>query len=402
MYPSNRKNLNKKAGKKIFKLKLLFVLFIFSQPFLASAQDAMTFTITPPLIKNNVSPGEDWGSAVRVVNNNSQEMEVYAKVMDFKGGGEAGNVQLLKEHELEGGENFLLSKWILIDPGPYKIPAFGSKDIPFLVRVPEDAEPGGHYAAILLGNQPPKENSEGSVLRVSSMIGSLLFLRAQGDIQERGWIREFSTAKKYFSEPDIDFSIKFENAGNVHIRPQGEIKITTMFGQAKEAIKINHDSEFNYVLPGDIRKWEFKWEDKKNFFEMGRYKAELILAYGEQARETSTQTIYFWIIYLKPLLIALASFILFILLLVLFIRSYVRRALKRTQDQIKAFQAPAEEAVEAFEAKKAVGEEGFVKKRRPIQNDGEPVDKINKTGKKVKKFKKVSGPVDLRDKQKRF
>jgi hypothetical protein len=61
-------------------------------------------------------------------------------------------------------------------------------------------------------------------------------------------------------------------------------------------------------LPGDIRKWEFKWEDKKNFFEMGRYKAELILTYGEQTRETSTQTIYFWIIYVKPLIDSLGFF----------------------------------------------------------------------------------------------
>jgi hypothetical protein len=126
MYPLNLKKQNNNIGKKrIVKLaSSVFVLFIFFQPFLASAQDAMTFTITPPLIKNNVSPGEDWGSAVRVVNNNSREMEVYARVMDFKGGGETGNVQLLKEHELEGGENFLLSKWILIDPGPYNDSGF--------------------------------------------------------------------------------------------------------------------------------------------------------------------------------------------------------------------------------------------------------------------------------------
>jgi hypothetical protein len=81
------------------------------------------------------------------------------------------------------------------------IPAFGSKDIPFLVRVPEDAEPGGHYAAILLGNQPPKENSEMvRVLRVSSLDRlACFFSRVQGDIQERGWIREFSSSKKYYA-----------------------------------------------------------------------------------------------------------------------------------------------------------------------------------------------------------
>jgi hypothetical protein len=382
--------MDNKFIKTLYWLGFILAGFIYLGASAVSAQEALTFTITPPLIKNNVSPGQDWHSAVRVVNNNAAEMDIYVKVMDFKGGGESGNVQLLKDPELNEGDNFLLSKWILVDPGPYKLAPYSSKDIPFIVNVPENAEPGGHYAAILAGTQPPSDPSGGSVLKVSSLLGSLLFLRVQGDIEERGWIREFSTGKNIFSEPKVDFNIKFENSGNVHIRPEGEIKITTMFGKEKEPVKINHATDFNYVLPGDIRKWEFGWEGDKSLFEMGRYKAELILVYGEQTRETSTQTLYFWVIYLKPLLIIFSSLIIFILLLIWFIRSYVRRALKRTQAEIGAFKKETELAPVSEPAPRRV-----VKKKK-VRPEEEIIDKQRMDRSK----KKAGGPVDLRNRLK--
>jgi len=318
---------------KLFKIILIIIacLFVFS-PVLA--QDSFTLSITPPLVKNNVSPGEKWKSSVKVVNNNSQEINAYVQVLDFKSGSESGTVEFIKTpKDLSEQTKHLLSGWIEIDPGPYTIGAYESRNIGFTINIPESAEPGGHYAAILTGTKPTEDKIEGSAIKISSLLGSLLLLNVNGEATESGRIREFSTDKKFYNKPDINLRVRFENTGSVHIQPQGEIRIINFLGKEKKIIPINHYTDFGNILPNSIRKWDFNWRADSSFWEMGRYRAVLELDFGEKAHESVDQTIYFWIINFKLLLITLSS-VLFVFLLFLFlIKAYIRRAIKLTQKQ---------------------------------------------------------------------
>jgi hypothetical protein len=130
----------------------------------------------------------------------------------------------------------------------------------------------------------------------------------------------------------VDFTVRFQNQGNVHIQPQGEIRITDMRGQQAGVININHQTEFGNVLPGDIRRWEYAWDSEIGILDMGRYRADLILGYGERARETANQSLYFWIILFKPLAIILSLLIFFIGGIIVFVRRSVRKAIKETQN----------------------------------------------------------------------
>jgi hypothetical protein len=321
--------------KKIY----LIVFFLLSQFLLlpiawAQSDDQIKLTITPPMIRNNVNPGQVWRSSIKLVNNNSSEIDIYVHLNDFKGGKDDGTVEFLPELSAgDEGNKALLSQWIEIEKCPIKIPAYKSVDIEFAIRVPENAEPGGHYAAILAGTQPTDDKSQGSQMKVSSLLASLILLNVQGDVEEKGMIREFSSSQNYYGKEAVDFTIKFQNSGNVHIQPQGEIRIYDMWGKDKGAIAINQGSDFGNVLPGDIRKWEYSWPHDSSLLEMGRHKAVLILGFGNQARQTVDQTMYFWVIFIKPLLIALAVVIAFISLIVLSIRYYIKQAIISTQQE---------------------------------------------------------------------
>lgn len=320
------------------KFYLFILIFIFSNFLvcLANAQNsgAIAFSITPPLIKNSMSPGEIWKSSIKIINNSPEEINIYAQAVDFKSGKESGEVEFLKTGKKDvNGSSPFFSQWIVLDSEKIKIAPFGSQEIPFIIDVPEDASPGGHYAAILAGTAPPSEDISGSSIKISSLLASLILLNVKGDIFERGIIREFSSDKKIYQDEKINFIVRFENLGNIHLQPRGDIKIYNQFNELKDKILINHDTDFGNVLPKSIRKWNFEWDSGKSLLDMGRYRAELILTYGQNERQTIDQTIYFWIIFIKPLAIFLSVILFIIFLVVIIIRSYVRRAIKSTVTQ---------------------------------------------------------------------
>ncbi len=314
-------------------------LFVCVGQAVQATENKVTLTITPPLIKNNINPGESWASYIKVVNNNIDPIDVYTYVSDFKSAPDGGVEFLQKNLEnalnySEENNQFALSQWISIERGPIHIEPHESKKIPFSINIPPEAEPGGHYAAILVGTKPT-DKIKGSGIKISSMLSSLVMISVGGDIVEQAQIREFSTNKSLYTEPEVDFVMRLENTGNVHIHPQGEIKIYNFWGKELGSIAINHNSSFGNVLPKSIRRWDFHWTGEENITDMGRCKATLVLTYGECARETVYQTLYFWVIYWQPVLLVLGSIIIFALIVFLLVRIYIRRALRAVEKNIK-------------------------------------------------------------------
>lgn len=357
---------------KRFIVNFLLAILIFFPVFPALAQsgDKIMLSITPPLIRNNVNPGQIWRSTIKLVNNNPEEINIYVELTDFTGGKDSGTVKFLPRIT-EDKENIRLSSWVEIDNGPISIPAYGSVDIPFTVRVPANAEPGGHYTAILAGTRPGSNQTKGSSLRVSSLLASLLLLTVKGDVIEKGRIREFSTDKNIYSESQVDLKLRFENIGNVHIQPQGEIKIFNFYNKERGKLILNHNTEFGNVLPQSIRSWNFTWQGENNLLDMGRYRAELIIGYGNEARETIDQTVYFWVIYFKPFLAILAVVTILIFFIVVSIRAYIRRAVRRIQEtvEIVAPQVSGKRKVKIeSEVEKSVDLNKKIKQAKPVQS----------------------------------
>jgi hypothetical protein len=298
--------------RKIFNISkmtmLIGIVMLFLPLLSVQAQEGkVALTISPPLIKQNMSPGEKWNSTVKLVNNNKETITIYMQAADFKSS-EEGTVEFVPTGQKDNYK-FALSQWLEFDKEPVEIKAQESREIPFTINVPADAEPGGHYAAMLAGTKP-QEDIYGSGMKVSSVLASLIMLEIKGSFEEKGEIIEFSTDKKaYLDEPEVIFKIKFSNTGNIHLQPRGEIKIYNFFNKEKETIYINHQTEYGNVLPQSERAWDFSWRGKRSLWDMGRYKAILFLSYGEKGQVTVSQTINFWVIYAKELAIFFGSLI---------------------------------------------------------------------------------------------
>ncbi len=335
---------------------LLIILGIVFIPFGAMAEQKLILTVTPPLFQLNIGPGEFWASSLKVVNTNPYDLTLYASTMNFEASGEVGQgkfIPLVRDDP--EAASITLAHWIEIESGPFLVPREKSIEIPFSVRIPQNAPPGGHYAAILVGTRPPREVEKGASIQVSSFVSSLIFVRIKGEVVESGDIREFFSEHTFYQKPDVTFTLRFENKGNVHLQPQGDITIYNMWGKERGKIPINQKTDFGNVLPKSVRKFVFEWQGEESFFEAGRYKAVATLTYGKEARQNISQTTYFWVVPLTPVAGILGGLALFILIMTLAIRAYIKRALLIYQEKlgipapgarlpIKAWIAPVRES----------------------------------------------------------
>jgi len=304
----------------------VLVGIFFLIPSFSFAQTSQILSVTPPLFQLSMLPGDVWQSTIKVVNGNNYPISVYAEVVNFQATGERGQgkfIPIISGEENQ--ENTTLAEWIEINRGPFQILPEQAREIPFFVVLPDDAPPGGHYAAVLITTQAPDGGSMAVV--TSQSVTSLFFVRVEGDVQESGSIREFRTLKSFAEIPKAEFSLRFENKGNVHLQPRGNIVITNMWGTERGVIPVNYQTNFGNVLPKSIRDYRFSWESDFNISDIGRYKAEVTLVYGDREVRNEFAVAYFWVIPLKGTLITLSVLALFIVLITWMVKAYVRRML---------------------------------------------------------------------------
>ena len=317
---------------KIHMWKIVLSVLLALSPLYAAAQSqsSLTLTLTPPLFQLTIGPGESWASSLKVVNSNPYDITLYASVMDFAAGGERGQGKLTPIVRREGGEaSNTLAEWIEVSQEPFVVPKGTSREVAFAVHIPANASPGGHYAAILVGTQSLGGVQDGPSISVSSLISSLFFVRIKGEVVEKGDINSLrSDHWAYFNQsPEVKLALQFENRGNVHLQPKGEIVITTMWGNEVGKIPINENTNFGNVLPGSTRTYDFVWQGDGSMFDFGLYRAVATVTFGEDGHQNTDATASFWIIPIKPLLYSLGGLLALVLIVAFLIRGYIRRSL---------------------------------------------------------------------------
>lgn len=313
-------------GNRVRAFIGLLICVFFLTVSTASAQSALSLTVTPTIFEMTANPTQEWKSSVRVINPNPYEITVYADVVNFVSDGESGQGKFVPLIEGES-HGQTIAEWVSITADPIVIAAEQTAVVPFSMAVPDGAPPGGHFAALLIGTKPPAESEGESQVITSQIITSLIFLRVTGDVVESGDIRSFRTSKSLLDKPEATFELRFENKGNVHILPQGDIKILNMWGQERGLLPINQKTMFGNVLPNSIRKYSFTWSGQWSLADIGRYTAVAALAYGDDSRQFASSETSFWVIPWKIMGAVLLALIGFFALLSWAIKLYIRKML---------------------------------------------------------------------------
>lgn len=312
-------------------LVVILGTLLLAAPLATIGAEQLTLKVTPPLFQLKIAPGEFWMSSLKVANSNPDDLTVFATAVNFEGAENGSGPKFLPLFE-ESEESRLatLAGWIEISTDPITVAKEKSVEIPFTIRVPEDAAPGSYYAAIIISTQPSENILIGSAISVSGAVTSILSLRILGEVREEGFIREFRTDKKRYERQEASFILRFENKGNVYLRPQGEITIYNMWGKERGKILIKEEKKRSLMVPPkSTEKFVFSWKGEGGFKEMGRHKAVSNLIYGKEARHSASSAAAFWVIPVIPLGWTIGVTAFFILAVMFLIRTYIRRAMSK-------------------------------------------------------------------------
>ncbi len=310
---------------------------------------ADALTVSPVKLELRGDPGATVGSSFRLINEQDSETTFYVSFANFEAQGEDGTPSFV-----ESGTD--LATWIRLIPAELNsvtLAPGASQDIYFEVNIPEDATPGGHFAAIFWGTSP-ESAGESMDLGLGAKVGILTFLSVNGQVDEEGGLIEFGLAedKKVYNTLPVDFYYRFQNDGGDRVVPQGMISIKNIFGVETDEVSANL-SESN-VLPLSVRRFEVSWgesltEEAQTFwdrveaqwdqFAFGPYKAEITLTYGTE-QSTVVSELRFWAFPWQLLLVLGLSLLLVFTFGTILIRKYNRwiiaQAISAQQSVVKA------------------------------------------------------------------
>ena len=187
----------------------------------ASAQKGeVGINISPLTFELTANPGDVLTNKLKVYNPTENIIGIKMEVEDFTVTGEMGEVII----EPAETETYSLAAWITTEPIEFTLGPREQKFVNFTLKVPENAEPGGHYGSVL-ASTVGAIGEEVIGTTIAQKVGALVLLTVAGEIKESLLVKEFS-APSFLEYGPVPFIIRFENTGTVHVRPRGFIVIT--------------------------------------------------------------------------------------------------------------------------------------------------------------------------------
>lgn len=327
----------KNLPKRVKRIILLLISFLFFTPFLyftgSKAEESITSSgtglrISPPIFELTLQKGEATQEIIKLENIGTTVQTYYPIVYSFIPKGEEGSQEFMLPEE--GDKTYSLAKWINITAEEITLQPKEKIATTFTITTPKDAEAGGRYAGILFSTTPPPSSGQPEI-KVSTQTGPIILGRIAGPTTEQGSIIEFSTDKKSYNYLPVKFTTRFRNTGDVHIKPFGGIEISNLFGKKVDELIVNE--KLGNVLPQSIRKFENEWN--RNQLTLGRYTAKITLVYGESNDKSTTETLTFWVLPWKEIIIGAVLSILALVLLILAIKKYNAWIIKKALQEQK-------------------------------------------------------------------
>lgn len=267
------------------------------------------FVVEPGKTEVFINKGESTVKNIIVTNRINKKVKFKLSTEDFIGTNDPKQPLVLL-----GDDNspYSLKDFIIPEITEFELELGERIVIPITISIPANAEPSGHYGALVVSNDPSIQEGASSKevegkTRIVSRIGSLFLLKINGQGKEEGSVEDFKVigpSKAFYDKRPNGFEIAFKNSGNVHLVPYGTITIRNLFGSLVKTLPV----DAYFVLPDSIRYREVMWSDG---FSIGRYTANLSLnkGYGTQYENIE---LAFWVLPWKILLIVFVGVLLIV------------------------------------------------------------------------------------------
>jgi hypothetical protein len=306
-------------------------LLVGSQAALAAPVNNSTNTlkISPVRRDAEVKPGETKTFKTTVTNLTDTDITVRAIENDFIAGDERGTPALILDESKYAPSHSL--KRYMKPIANVVVSAKSTKIVDVVVTMPTDVKAGGYFGAIRFA---PVSTENGGQVNLNASVASLLLVTVPGKVTEKLSLTNFEVQQsgktgEMFGSPDnLQLMTRFKNEGGLQEGPFGKISVV------QDDKKVVYETDFNnkdprdVVLPDSARRWDIPLKKIGTF---GHYTVNATFTYGK-SNQTIQITKSFWVIPQMIIIAAVVGLLVLIALIVgivLFLKNYKRRVLKK-------------------------------------------------------------------------
>lgn len=341
----------------VLSLFLLIGIALFALPRAGAQQenDRLDITTSPLPINLRTDPGETVSTELRVRNNGISPERLQVGLLKFGANDTSGQPRLA---DREPGDDYF--DWVSFSEDQFTAEPNVWKTITMTIDVPDSAGLGYYYAVTFTRAQDAQAEEGASVHGGTAV---MVLLEVYSPNAKRAIeISAFSASRSVYEFLPAEFSMEFNNTGNIHLIPAGSIFITR--GSQQVAVLPVNDGKGN-VLPASSRVFTAAWHDgwpkyvdieengrmvknddgtpKRRLdwslsnagpLRFGKYKATLLAVYDDGQRDVPVEAVLtFWVIPWRIIFFGLAILALIMVGPAMLIRRAFRRRGKRVESK---------------------------------------------------------------------
>jgi hypothetical protein len=293
----------------------------------ADPSAAQGLQISPAIVELNAEKSKTYTLNLKVTNVTLTKLTYSTTVNDFDAKDETGAANVLLTSTLPPTASIIT--WLKTG-SEFTLDPHESRSITAEITVPSNAEAGGHYGVLRFSGHAP--NVSGTGVGLSASAGMLILIRVAGNITESANLASFYTVNgtsqtSFFEYAPINFVTRIKNDGTIHVKPTGTITIQDAFGNTVGTVPVNDSKAI--VLPSSIRRFDSEY---KSGWMFGMYTANLTLGYGTTG-QAITNTITFWVIPYKLILVVLFCLATFVFIASRLIKVYNKRIIAKAKNE---------------------------------------------------------------------
>ena len=222
------------------------------------AIEGESIVMSPTGVSLDIAAGETINKTFKIINDGTvaYDFKVYASPYSVKNSRYDADFDTRQP-------NADVYEWVTFTEKRYHLEPGQHIDVPYMISVPTDAAPGGHYSVIFAETQSSGGN--GSNVVANKRVGVILYAAVSGDYIRAG--RETGVSippVKIGGVPSA--TITLENTGNTHFTGKETIRVKNIFGEKVYERTVDH-----IMLPKTTRDVPLVWE---NGATLGWYKVE--------------------------------------------------------------------------------------------------------------------------------
>jgi P pilus assembly chaperone PapD len=249
-------------------LCLLLSLHILSLP----SSAGVTMMVSPTMIDLTLNTGDTSTQEISIRNTGDEPTRVRVYAMDF-------SIDRENNYTFSdpGHESYSCASWLGIEESDFDLGPAETKHVEVTISVPQEVEPGGHYAALFF-ETIPTETQPGVSVAIAGRIPSLFYLTIPGvtdaDIFANAEITSLMLPGWVDGGP-VEIGAVVRNTGNVHLTIAAKAYFTDFRGRQAGEIDLGQ----TIVLPGAERAITGTW-GKTPF--IGPTQATIVIGYFDQ------------------------------------------------------------------------------------------------------------------------